>query len=158
MENSPTVDRDFVTSTIALAAEVDDRTEAIERHLSDNDIDNLWRQAVDDANAVSGLNKRLTFWNAPYRLGGVDYDLTLADGDLRFTGTDREGDRHSYTIPVDFLFPETREAAIARLREGYAAKAADARAENSRVQQSQRAEKEAEFERLGRELGRLPQP
>ena len=149
------MDRTLLDMTFNLAMKVSDRTQQVAKYINDNNIETLWTEAVREARQAAGVISRVTFWNAEVAQSRVSYELDLSEGNVTFTGTDPDGDEHTYTIPTDFLFPETRPAALEALRLRYLTQVVAEQIDASTAATAKRAADEREFERLGRELGKI---
>jgi hypothetical protein len=124
------MDPEFINETVALTRQVEQRMEVIAAYVRNHHINHEWKVFVIEARAEAGLPEPGHFVTTAHELPDFGYVVDVQPDALYFDGRNTDGHPHSYSIPVQFLFPETREQAKSEQRERYTRAAAY---ENERV-------------------------
>ena len=153
--NVSSVDEEFLAETAHLEETLATRLNTIEAYLVEHNILGLWAHAVQQTKREFNM-PGFDFWTYPAAHKTIDYRLSLdEDGDLLFEGRDIDGDHHSFVVPSEFLFLETRDEGTAILHQWLKVIKSNREWAAKKMNEAERQQNEAEFERLGHLLGRF---
>lgn len=148
------MDLAFIAETVELSKVLNNRLSDISYYLWTHNIQIAWRETVQSARAAAGVDPHTSRSDTFARVD-ASYDIADIDSDhIHFKGTDFDNHRVAYRMPIGFLFPETRDAEKAKVREQAASDAVAAQRLIDQADSMERTRDEADFEALALKLGK----
>lgn len=116
---------EHIMETVELVRRAEEHVEVVSTYVRNHHIVHEWTTFTVEARAEAGLPAPSHPILARHALASFEYVMDVQADALYFDSTGAASHPHSYSIPIGFLFPETREAVKAEERAHYARLAAE---------------------------------